>query len=139
SCRDQGHRRTDAYAGHVWPAVTVVVERNMEMRKHVALLLAGLCFVTWAAPLFAATETVTGEVVSLSCYFQNKKNVGKAGLLCAQATVKYEANPVGLVTADGKVYQFAGGLVANNNAKVVPLLSHTVTVTGEISKKAGIM
>jgi len=25
------------------------------------------------------------------------------------------------------------------NAKVVPLLSHTVTVTGEISKKAGIM
>jgi hypothetical protein len=112
------------------------------MRKHVALLSAALCLETllgWAAPLFAATETVTGEVVSLSCYFQNKKNVGKAGLLCAQATVKYEGNPVGLVTADGKVYQLAGGLVANNNAKVVPLLSHTVTVTGEVSKKAGIM
>ena len=112
------------------------------MRKHVALLSATLCLGTlllWAATVFAATETVTGEVVSLSCYFQNKKNVGKAGLLCAQATVKYESNPVGLVTADGKVYQLAGGLVANNNAKVVPLLSHTVTVTGEVSKKAGIM
>jgi hypothetical protein len=111
----------------------------MGMRKHLALLFAGLCLLTCVSPLFAATETVTGEVVSLSCYFQNKKNVGKAGLLCAQATVKYEANPVGLVTRDGKVYQLAGGLVANNNAKVVPLLSHTVTVTGEVSKKAGIM
>jgi hypothetical protein len=112
------------------------------MRKHAALFFAGLCLLflgTWAVPVFAATETVTGEVVSLSCYFQNQKNVGKAGLLCAQATVKYEANPVGLVTADGKVYQFAGGLVADNNAKVVPLLSHTVTVTGEVSRKAGIM
>ena len=112
------------------------------MRKHSALLFAGLCLGTllqWAAPAIAATETVTGEVVSLSCYFQNKKNVGKAGLLCAQATVKYEANPVGLVTADGKVYQLAGGLVANNNARVVPLLSHKVTVTGEVSKKAGIL
>src|ERR1051326_4835997 len=87
------------------------------MRKYVALFFAGLCLLSpkSAAPLFAASETVTGEVVSLSCYFQNKKNVGKAGLLCAQATVKYEANPVGLVTADGKVYQLAGGLVANNN------------------------
>ncbi len=103
------------------------------MRKHVALLFAGLCLLslgTWSAPVFAASETVTGEVVSLSCYFQNKKNVGKAGLLCAQATVKYESNPVGLVTADGRVYQLAGGLVANNNAKVVQLLSQTVTVTG---------
>jgi len=115
----------------------------MGMRKHVvALLSAALCLLsigTWAAPLFAATETVTGEVVSLSCYFQNKKNVGKAGLLCAQATVKYEGNPVGIVTSDGRVYQLAGGLVANNNAKLVPLLSHTVSVTGEVSKKAGMM
>ena len=109
------------------------------MRKNTVLLVSGLCLWIWAAPLFAAAETVTGEIVSLSCYFQNKKNVGKAGLLCAQATVKYEGNPVGLVTADGKVYQLAGGLVANNNAKVVPLLSHIVTVTGEVSKKAGMM
>ena len=109
------------------------------MRKHVASFFAAFCVVMCAAPLFAASETVTGEVVSLSCYFQNKKNIGKAGLLCAQATVKYEGNPVGLVTADGKVYQLAGGLVANNNAKMVPLLNHIVTVTGEVSKKAGIM
>jgi hypothetical protein len=112
------------------------------MRKHAALFLAGLYVLSLGicvAPAFAATETVTGEVVSLSCYFQNKKNVGKAGLLCAEATVKYEGNPVGLVTADGKVYQLAGALVADNNARVVPLLSHIVTVTGEVSRKAGVM
>ena len=108
------------------------------MRKVMAVMIVGLCVGTLAAPLFAATETVTGEVISLSCYFQNKKNVGKAGLLCALATVKYEGNPAGLLTADGKVYQLAGGLVANNNAKAVPLLSHTVTVTGDVSEKAGV-
>ena len=109
------------------------------MRKHVALSLAVMVIALWTAPVFVATETVTGEVVSLSCYFQNKRNVGKAGLLCALATIKYEANPVGLVTAGGKVYQLAGGLAANNNAKVVPLLSHTITITGEVSRKAGVM
>lgn len=109
------------------------------MRKQVALLFAGLCLLISAVPLIAAAETVTGEVVSLSCYFQNKKNVGKAGLLCAQATVKYEGNPVGIVTPDGKVYQLAGGIIANNNAKVVPLLGRIVTVSGEVSKKAGMM
>src|SRR6267142_1174109 len=107
------------------------------MRSCVAVLLVGLCIGAWAAPVFAKTETVTGEVISLPCYYENKKNIGKAGLLCALATVKYEGNPPGLLTADGKVYQLAGGLVANNNAKAVPLLSHTVTVTGDVYEKAG--
>jgi len=107
------------------------------MRRSVAALLIVLCAGSWAAPAFARSETVTGEVISLSCYFQNKANVGQAGLLCAIATVKWEANPAGVLTADGKVYQLAGGLVANNNAKVVPLLGHIVTVTGDVSVKHG--
>ena len=109
------------------------------MRKFVAVILAGLCLGAWAAPVFAKPETVTGDVVSLSCYFNDKKNIGKAGLLCALATVKYEGNPVGIVAPDGKVYQLAGGLVANRNAKAVPLLGHKATVTGEVTEKAGIM
>src|SRR5712691_7734772 len=107
------------------------------MRKSVALLIVALCVAAWAAPAFAKTETVTGEVISLSCYFQNKKNVGQAGMICAIATVKWEGNPAGLLTADGRVYQLAGGLVANNNARVVPLLGRRVTVTGEVSEKGG--
>jgi Protein of unknown function (DUF5818) len=76
-------------------------------------------------------------VISLSCYFQNKKNVGAAGMICTIATIKYEGNPPGLLTADGKVYQLTGGLVARNNARVVPLLGHTVTITGDVSEKNG--
>ena len=111
------------------------------MRKSVALLIVAvaLSVAAWAAPAFAKTETVTGEVISLSCYFQNKKNVGQAGMICAIATVKWEGNPAGLLTADGKVYQLTGGLVARNNAKVVPLLGHTVTVTGDVYEKNGMM
>jgi hypothetical protein len=99
--------------------------------------MVGLFAGAWAAPAFAKTETVTGEVISLSCYFQNKANVGQAGRICAIATVKWEGNPAGLLTAGGKVFQLAGGLVAKNNARVVPLLGHTVTVTGDVYEKDG--
>jgi hypothetical protein len=44
-----------------------------------------------------------------------------------------------LLTADGKVYQMAGELAANNNAKIVPHMSHTVTVTGDVTTKDGMM
>jgi hypothetical protein len=109
------------------------------MRKAIAVLIAALCVGALAQRALATTETVTGEIISLSCYFQNKANVGQAGLLCAWATVKYEGNPVGLLTADGKVYQLAGGLVANNNAKMVPFLAHTVSITGDVSEGRGHM
>jgi hypothetical protein len=109
------------------------------MRKVILVLVVGLCVGASTAPAFAKTDTVTGEVISLSCYFRNKANVGKAGMICALATVKYEGNPVGLLTADGRVYQMAGGLVANNNAKMVPYLGHTVTVTGDVSETKGHM
>ncbi len=109
------------------------------MRKVLALLIVGLGIGASTEPAFAKAETVTGEVISVSCYFQNKANVGAAGMVCAIATVKYEGNPAGLLTSDGKVYQIAGGLVANNNAKVIPLLGHTVTITGEVSEKNHMM
>src|SRR6266571_6563748 len=109
------------------------------MRKSVAFLIVALCVAAWGAPAFAKTETVTGEVISLSCYFQNKKNVGQAGMICAIATVKWEGNPAGLLTADGKVYQLAGGLVANNNARIVPHLSHTVSMDADVTEKDGMM
>ncbi len=78
-------------------------------------------------------------MISLSCYFQNPANVGAAGAVCAWATVKYEGNPVGLLTADKKVYQLAGGVVANNNARMVPFLGKVVTITGEVTEARGHM
>lgn len=108
------------------------------MWRTIAGVLIAVCIADWAALAAAETQTVTGTVVSLSCYFNDKKNIGKAGALCENATVKYEGNPVGIVSEDGKVYQLAGGLVANNNAKVIPLLGQSVTVRGDVTQKAGI-
>jgi hypothetical protein len=106
------------------------------MRKHLAWLGA-VWVIAATTPLWAATETITGEVVSLSCYFNDKTKIGRKGATCALATVKWEGNPAGLLTADGKVYQIAGGLTANNNEKLWPILGHSVTITGEISQAAG--
>ena len=110
------------------------------MRKSVAALISGLFIVSQAPPAFATRETITGQVIDLVCYTRNKANTGTdhdQGRACAQACVKWEGNPVGLVAANGKVYQFAGDLVANNNAKIAPHLAHTVTVTGDVTEKDG--
>jgi len=41
--------------------------------------------------------------------------------------------------ADGKVYQLAGGLAADKNAKIVPHVGHTVEVTGDVMDHDGSM
>ncbi len=130
------------------------MRRSLNMRKAVAGLVGGLCVVasiTWGCgeadavsgdQTAAGTRTVTGQVVCLVCYARNNANTGvdhDSGRVCAQACVKWEGNPVGLVAGDGKVYQFAGGLVANNNAKASPHLSHKVSVTGDVYEKDGMM
>jgi len=104
------------------------------MRRFVLVTLAAI---TLAAPALLQAETVTGKVISLSCYFQTQKNAGVPEDLCAYSTIKYEANPVGLLTSDGKVYQLAGAVLGVDNAKMVPLIGKTVTVNGAVSKKAG--
>jgi len=74
------------------------------------------------------------------CYSRNKANAGAdhdSGRMCAHACIKWEGNPVGVVTTDGKVYQLAGGVVANNNARVLPHIAHTVSVTGDVYEKDG--
>ena len=106
--------------------------RHVMTAVAVCLLLLGLTMTT-----SATTQTVTGEVISLSCYFQNPNNVGPMNAVCAWATVKYEGNPVGIVTSDKKVYQLAGAVVANNNAKLVPFLGKTVTITGDVTEARG--
>jgi hypothetical protein len=113
------------------------------MRRSVAALVGVLAVggvVAWIVPASATTATVTGQVVDLVCYARNKANTGldhEEGRACAMACVKWEGNPVGVVTADGRVYQLTGDITANNNTKVAPLLAKTVTVTGDVSEKDG--
>jgi hypothetical protein len=44
-----------------------------------------------------------------------------------------------LLTSDGQLYEVTGGLAADNNAKIIPHLSHTVEVTGDVTEKDGKM
>src|SRR3984893_5559517 len=112
------------------------------MRKYLEAAMAGLAVIASSVTALAKTETVTGQVIDLYCYSRDKAATGmdhRDGRECALACIKWEGQPVGLLTADGKVYQLAGPLVAHNNAKVAPHLTHIVTVTGDVVDRDGIM
>jgi hypothetical protein len=111
------------------------------MSKPVAVFLAGVCLAGCTrTSAQGKTETVTGKVVDLVCYARNKANTGldhDAGRVCAIACVKWEGNPAGIVTAEGKAYQLTGGVLGKNNAKIAEHLTHTVTVAGNVYEKDG--
>jgi hypothetical protein len=115
------------------------------MRKWIAVLLGTSLLVALAlgwslTAAFAQEATVTGRVVCLVCYARNKANTGHdhdEGYACARACVRWEGNPAALLTADGKVYQFGGGVTANNNEKISEFLAETVRVRGRVYERAG--
>src|SRR5438552_15956653 len=110
------------------------------MRKYVGAAMAGLVIMA-SAPAVAKPGTVTGQVIDLYCYSRDNKATGmdhRDGRECALACIKWEGQPVGLLTAEGKVYQLAGPLVAHNNEKVAPQRTHTATVTGDVAGRDGI-
>jgi hypothetical protein len=89
-----------------------------------------------------SSQTITGKVVSISYYGQNKARPAgglSQRLSDARASVVWEGMPAGIVTSDGKAYQVIGGLAANNNGKIAPFLGQTVTVTGNVSERYGMM
>ena len=109
------------------------------MRKFFAVMSAATFALALGAPAFAATETIKGELVDQTCYNKDHaKNVGAAHKDCAVTCAK-KGQQVALVTSDGKVYEVMGGLAADNNAKMVPHMSHTVSITGDVSEKDGKM
>jgi hypothetical protein len=84
----------------------------------------------------AAPTTVTGVLVDKSCYSHDKANTTNdhkgMGATCAQDCAK-KGNQVALVTAKGEVYDVTGALADNKNEKLVAHMSHTVTLTGEVT------
>ena len=101
--------------------------------------------VALGAPAFAATQTITGQLIDQTCYKLDKSNTGVDHKMpkgdtkdCAIGCVK-GGKPVALLTSDGKIYTVTGDLAADNNAKLVPHLSHTVALTGDVTDKGGQM
>ena len=108
------------------------------MRKILPALTVAAFIVALGAPALAKTETIKGQIVDQSCYMKDKAdNKGVDHKMpaetkdCAIACAK-QGQPMAILTADGKVYQIAGGLAADKNAKIVPHVSHTVEITGDV-------
>jgi hypothetical protein len=81
----------------------------------------------------------------MTCYMKDKaNNVGDDHKMpadtkgCATACAK-EGRPLALLTSDGKVYEIAGELADNKNAKLIPHISHTVSITGDTMDSGGKM
>jgi len=111
------------------------------MRTLVLGMFAAAFVVALATPSSAATETVTGKLVDASCYAKDHANnadndhkmpADVAG--CAIACAK-KGLPVALLTSDGKLITVTGGLAADNNAKLVAHMGHTVEITGDVMMK----
>ena len=91
-----------------------------------------------AAPVLGQEITVTGELVDHACFTRTGDDGrGPDHAACAIACAQI-GQPVGLVTEDGEVYVMAGGVVADNNALLVPHMSHIVEVTGEVTEANGV-
>jgi hypothetical protein len=113
------------------------------VRKLVAGLTVAVFVLALGAVAFAATQTLSGQLIDQICYKMNKSNTGVDHKMpsgdeanCA-ATCAKMGQPVALLTSDGKVYTVTGDLAANNNAKLVPHLSHKVELTGDVTEKGG--
>jgi hypothetical protein len=116
------------------------------MRRLLLAAIAVLVVAVFGAPAFAKVETVKGQLIDQACYKMNKANVGEKHQMrngpmddCATECAK-EGRPVALLTSDGKVYQITGDLAADKNAKLVPHMTHTVEITGDVTtEKDGTM
>ena len=109
------------------------------MLKFFAGLMAVAFTIALAAPAFAATQTVQGQIIDRECYMHDMANnkgdnhkMPKDVTGCATACAK-KGLPLALLTTDGKVYTITGDLAANSNAKLVAHVSHTVAITGDVT------
>ena len=98
------------------------------------VLLTGLSLATLASPAFAATATLTGQLIDQECYLMEKKvdADSASAISCAKS-----GKPVVLLTTDGKVYQITGGLAANKNAKLADHMLQKVEITGDVTNQNG--
>jgi hypothetical protein len=113
------------------------------MRHMLTGLSVAALVVAFGAPVFGASATVKGQIVDQSCYNMDKSNTGVDHKMpkgdtkdCAVACAK-AGRPMALLTAEGKVYEIAGGLAADKNAKIIAHVSHTVEITGDVMDHDG--
>ncbi len=107
------------------------------MRTLLPGILATTIGLALCAPVMGGTATVKGTLVDELCSLmkpphdngdaKSAAEIASCVLECARS-----GQPVALVTTDGKMYRVTGGLAANRNAKLIPQMSPTVEITGEV-------
>jgi len=119
-------------------------EKELIMRKFFAGFAAIALVVASSALVLAKTETVKGQIVDQSCYMMDKANnagpdhkMPKGDTKDCAAMCAKNGRPMAILTSDGKVYELAGGLAADKNAKIIPHIGHTVEVTGDVMDHGG--
>jgi hypothetical protein len=117
-----------------------MVESNWKRPAQVAALLLVLALLTISARATSHPARVTGTLIDLACYAQDKNDTGNhhrgKGMTCAQACAR-EGFEVGILTTDGKIYHLRGGLTASKNSRLVPYMSQSVVVLGDVSEQNG--
>ena len=109
------------------------------MKRTIAVLAALMVLMVASSALAAE---VTGVLVDEACYTKDKANTTNAhkgmGETCAQASAK-KGNTFALVTENCDVIEVMpmGDLAGDNNAKLVPHMSHKVTLTGDVMDVKG--
>jgi hypothetical protein len=85
------------------------------VRKLLAGLIVAVFVLALGTVAFAATQTISGQLIDQICYKMNKSNTGVDHKMpsgdeanCA-ATCAQMGQPVALLTSDGKVYTVTGG------------------------------
>lgn len=111
------------------------------MRQFVAPLAVAAFIALFGTSSWAKTMTVKGQVVDEGCSLremgQNGGDTKAAEMDQCAIDCARRGEPVALLTADGKVYRISGGLAANNNAKLIAHMGHTVEITGDVTEKDG--
>jgi hypothetical protein len=113
------------------------------VRKVCAGLTVAVFVLALGGVAFAATQTISGQLIDQTCHKMNSSNTGVDHKMpsgdvkdCAITCAKM-GRAVALLTSDGKVYAVTGDLAANSNAKLVPHMSHKVELTGDVNEKDG--
>ncbi len=85
----------------------------------------------------AAAQTITGEVVDLSCYLDHKAK-GPGHKKCAVACAK-KGLPMGILTDDNELYLFVEDhSSAKAYKEAVEHAAESITVTGKVYNTAGV-
>lgn len=105
------------------------------MKRVCAVLTVALVALAAAAPIFAETKTVKGEVVDVQCHAKKAENVGSDHESCAMSCAKRGAK-MGILTADG-VYVITGDYTGDKNKKLLDFVAKTVTAKGDVAEVDG--